>query len=179
MTANPNPDLSVGRGSEHVLDPRGIRINLTEASGRPGLGPVVLEAPGAPLAPLARTAGLGPLGGTAITGPSPDRAATAAQVVANGRPTTAELRRIDAERAVLVFGDETVERASVLMLPPTPSVGQFRGVMTQEVVIDGWRVLVEIEPAGRAALRERARRGVPRSVRADQPRSMPSSRGSW
>ncbi len=159
MTANPNPDLSVSGVAEQVLDPHGIRVSLTEASGRPGLGPVVLESPGTSLAPLPRTAGLGPLGGTAVTVSSAGPAASPSRVVANGRPTTAELRRIDAERGVLTFGDESVERASVLLLPPTPSAGKFRGVVTREIVVDGWRVLVEIEPAGRAALRERARRG--------------------
>jgi len=33
-----------------------------------------------------------------------------------------------------------------------------RGVLRREVVVGGWRVEVEVEPAGRAALRERARR---------------------
>ena len=62
------------------------------------------------------------------------------------------------ERFVLVRDDEAAERASVLMLPAS-SAGHLRGAVTREVVVDGWRVLVEIEPAGRAALRERARRG--------------------
>ena len=76
MTANPNPDLAVGGSAEHVLDPRGIRVSLAEASGRPGLDPIVLESPGAPLVPVARAAGLGPLGGTAIAASPPSPNAT-------------------------------------------------------------------------------------------------------
>ncbi len=34
-----------------------------------------------------------------------------------------------------------------------------RGVVRREVVVDGWRIELEVESAARAALRERARRG--------------------
>jgi biotin carboxyl carrier protein len=92
------------------------------------------------------------------------------------QPGTIQLRRLDDERAVLDSGDLPKPAAdggssSVLLLPPEPA--EAPGVVRREVVIDGWRVLVEIEAAGRAALRERARRGSaeaaqsgPTSVRA-------------
>ena len=86
-------------------------------------------------------------------------------------PATAEaaLTRLDAVRAILTEGDD---RRRVLLLPPsaTPVAG---GVVVREVVVDGWRFLVEVEPEGRAALRERATRdgtdvgaGGPTEVRA-------------
>jgi biotin carboxyl carrier protein len=50
------------------------------------------------------------------------------------------------------------------------------GVMVREVVVDGWRLEVELEAEGRAALRDRARRGEsspdaggPIEIRADLP----------
>ena len=52
------------------------------------------------------------------------------------------------------------------------------GVVVREVVVDGWRVEVELEPERRASLRERARRasdvagrGGPVEVRRDHPGS--------
>ena len=48
------------------------------------------------------------------------------------------------------------ERALVLPMEPAP--GQPSGVERREVVIDGWRIEVTVEPEARAALRERARR---------------------
>ena len=46
-----------------------------------------------------------------------------------------------------------------LILPMAPVAGQASGVDRCEVIIDGWRIEVTLEPAARAALRERARRG--------------------
>jgi biotin carboxyl carrier protein len=71
--------------------------------------------------------------------------------------TRATLRRLDAERAVLESpGDPpTSQRFMLLPAAPAPSGGALR----REVVVDGWRFEVEVEPAARAALRDRARRG--------------------
>jgi biotin carboxyl carrier protein len=38
--------------------------------------------------------------------------------------------------------------------------GRGNGTFDYEIVLDGWRFLVSVEPAARAALRERARRGA-------------------
>jgi biotin carboxyl carrier protein len=45
-----------------------------------------------------------------------------------------------------------------LILPMEPGPGQPSGVERREVVIDGWRIEVTVEPEARAALRDRARR---------------------
>ena len=45
-----------------------------------------------------------------------------------------------------------------LVLPMEAAIGQPSGVERREVVIDGWRIEVTVEPESRAALRDRARR---------------------
>jgi biotin carboxyl carrier protein len=47
----------------------------------------------------------------------------------------------------------------VLLGPLEGDAGDGRGVARREVVVDGWRVELEIEAERRAALRDRARRG--------------------
>ena len=80
------------------------------------------------------------------------------------------LHRLDDERASL-DGRDRGEAAAILLLPL--EAADTSGASRREVVVDGWRVVVDIESAGRAALRERARRGRaetagsgPTSVRA-------------
>lgn len=46
-----------------------------------------------------------------------------------------------------------------VILEPPEAIADGRGVVRREVVVDGWRVEVEIESARRAVLRERASRG--------------------
>ena len=45
-----------------------------------------------------------------------------------------------------------------LVLPMERAAGQPSGVERREVVIDGWRIEVTVEPESRATLRDRARR---------------------
>lgn len=60
----------------------------------------------------------------------------------------------DARAALRVAGDPSRHQVLVLPLPgKSPTTGR-----NVEVVIDGWRFEVEVEPEQRAALRERARR---------------------
>ena len=70
------------------------------------------------------------------------------------------LDRLDDIHAVLVEGeDREGSRTAVIMLPPVPSGDSTTGVVRREVIVDGWRIEVEIESEARANLRERARRG--------------------
>jgi biotin carboxyl carrier protein len=55
--------------------------------------------------------------------------------------------------------DARLAARRALVLPMEPVAGQPSGVERREVVIDGWRVEVLVEPEARAALRERATRG--------------------
>jgi biotin carboxyl carrier protein len=71
-----------------------------------------------------------------------------------GLPT--HLVWIDDERASL-----EPERIDVLIVPPEPgqSTVAAPGVLRREVVVEGWRFEVDVEPEARALLRERASRG--------------------
>jgi pyruvate carboxylase len=64
----------------------------------------------------------------------------------SGRATLQDAERGDSHRVLILPGGHPG--------PPAPS-----GVDLLEVVIEGWRIEVEVEQAARAALRERARRG--------------------
>jgi biotin carboxyl carrier protein len=74
--------------------------------------------------------------------------------------THAHLEHQDGRRVRLV--DETTgdSRAHDILLGPAKPAGRDRrGVSYREVVVDGWRIEVEVESAVHAALRERAHRG--------------------
>jgi biotin carboxyl carrier protein len=146
--------------TERMPDPRGVRVGLVVPVE--GVAPLVLEPPEIPLAPMARTTGEGILGGIAPVPPaagSPLEAADAAPpVLVEGRALVVRLTMHGPERGTLRTEDP--ERATrVLLLPPATGPGLALGVVRREVVVDGWRVEVDVESAGRAALRERASRG--------------------
>jgi biotin carboxyl carrier protein len=143
--------------------PRAIRVGLAAGSAGADVPPLVVEA-------------------TDVDG----------RVLVDGTATDVALLRLDAERALLVRGGHgnpggagtanpghAGGRLSVLLLPlaGAPAASTARGIAggpaRREVVVDGWRFEVEIEPAARAALRERAtrardaaRRSGPTEVRA-------------
>ena len=110
-------------------------------------------------------------------------------ILIDGAPAGVHLSRFDGRRAVLTTAeaDQTVEkgrgadggtaggpaggagiaegarpgqagRTTRLVLGPAERRAGD-GVEVREVVVGGWRVLVEVEPEARASLRERARRG--------------------
>ena len=147
-------------GDGRMPDPRGVRVSLAPSSAAAGIQPLVLEPPQIPVAPAARVTGVGLLGGTAPIRPveAPDPAGHR-HVMLNGEPAEAELILLDGIRAILARGGPTGTRDRVLILSPAPATDGARGVVRREVVVDGWRVELEVEPAARAALRERARRG--------------------
>jgi 3-methylcrotonyl-CoA carboxylase alpha subunit len=77
----------------------------------------------------------------------------------DGEATPVRLRRLDHARGILEStADGTAARTIVLFGPVRPD--RDRGTDVREVVVDGWRIEVEIEPERRAVLRERARRGA-------------------
>jgi biotin carboxyl carrier protein len=171
MTARTSRDRAKGNGAKRPAaaparldspagparppDPRGVRVTVVGADDLSGVRPVVVEPAPEPLAPTNATVGVGPLGGVAMSsGPAPDRPEPTLTV--DGAPLEAALRALDAERARLVPPGEPGHH--VLLLDSDPS-GATPGTLRREVVIDGWRFEVEVEPAARAALRERARRG--------------------
>lgn len=84
-------------------------------------------------------------------------------IVVAGAPLGARLERRDSSHAVLVQDDPLEpNRTAVVILTPEPGSG---GTVRREVIVDGWRILVDIEPEQRASLRERARRGRDQTAR--------------
>jgi len=80
----------------------------------------------------------------------------------DGRPEAASLAIHEPPRGRLTTLDGIYD---VLLLPvPDPARGAA-GVQRLEVVIDGWRFEVDLEPEGRAALRDRATRARGDKVR--------------
>ena len=93
--------------------------------------------------------------------------------------TGARVEWLDREHAILAeepsAGARPVSVRTRLMIGPARRRPDD-GVMVREVVVDGWRVEVEVEAEGRAVLRDRVRRGLPArgssgtiEIRADLP----------
>jgi biotin carboxyl carrier protein len=123
------------------------------------------RADGRPPAPSAVRVSLvagGPNGAAApiVVGPGDDPG----HATVDGLPIAASLRWLDGVRARLeTEGDQAA--AAVLLLAPSRAAGRS-GVLRREVVVDGWRFEVDVEPEARAALRERASRAAAAQVRA-------------
>jgi biotin carboxyl carrier protein len=170
-------DVTVTSGSEEavgLVDPRAVRVGLGAATPGSGDGRLVVGPLAEPLAPLRDSlAGKGLLGGQA---PLPDRdplpdaptdetpvltrgPAARATVLLNGVPLAVRLFSDPADvRAVLVEGEGSAARSAHVVFTGRPVTGPD-GIVRREIVVDGWRFDVELEPERRAALRERARRG--------------------
>jgi biotin carboxyl carrier protein len=78
------------------------------------------------------------------------------RVLVDGQLIDVEVRWLDPEHLVLGVGDGDGPHDRVLLLPPTAAARG--GPARREVVVAGWRFEIEVEPASRAALRERATR---------------------
>jgi biotin carboxyl carrier protein len=98
------------------------------------------------------TVGTGPFGGLAIAPDDgdPEPVLAQRQVLVDGEPSDAGLRPLGGGRYVLEVGHT---RTRVVMEPDAPAVG---GVRRREVLADGFRFMVDVEPERIAALRERA-----------------------
>ncbi len=137
-------------------DPRGIRVSVVGAEAD-GPAPIVVEP--APMAIVAapRTSGTGLLGGV-VQRPGDGREPAGSATV-DGAPIAAALRTLGPGRALLAEAPGGPSH-SVLLRPAGPtSVHLPPGVARHEVVIDGWRIEVDVQSATRAALEDRARRG--------------------
>ena len=95
-------------------------------------------------------------------------------ILVDGEPAAIELRPGDGRHATLLLGrdrdpadaadhaeypEQTTPRRAVRLTLGAVERRAGDAVGRREVVVDGWRVVVESEPEARAALRERARRG--------------------
>jgi glutaconyl-CoA/methylmalonyl-CoA decarboxylase subunit gamma len=147
----------VAASDGRVADPRGVRVSVVMATA-PAPPPLVVEPPDIPIAPAHRSSAPGIVGSpvwaslTVRPGAGDRR-----YVIVNGEPVEAELQELDGEHAILVRGGPAGSRDRLLILPAAAAV-ESPGSVRLEVVIDGWRFEVEVEPATRAALRDRSRR---------------------
>jgi biotin carboxyl carrier protein len=154
-----------------IVDPRAVRVALGKAAAHAETTPIVIEPAAMPLAPAPRIAGTGVLGGVAVpaTGFRPNAVGADGVVLIDGEPVQVRLERIGPVHGILVEGPGEATRSAVILLPvdgPPGAGGSVgagaprpAGIERREVVVDGWRVEVEIESERRASLRERARRG--------------------
>ena len=167
-TAAPAPD--------GIVDPRAVRVALAPVAAHAEIDPIVVEPPAVPVAPAQRIAGLGVLGGMAApaSGFGASDVVDQGIVLIDGDPVHIRLDRLGPVHGVLIDDRTPASRTSVLLLPfelapGAPGSGgaavQRSGVERREVVVDGWRVEIEIESERRASLRERARRGREESAR--------------
>jgi len=78
--------------------------------------------------------------------------------VVDGVSSHASLLRPAPDRAVLRSAPDAAP-SLVLLLDAGPGSDPWGGTERREVVVDGWRIEVELQSAARAALRERASRG--------------------
>ena len=138
---------------ERPLDPRGVRVSVAGPDEPPEL--LVIEPAAVPIGPMAPSTGQGLLGGVAGVPAVPLDDDPEVGLMANGSPLEATLQQVDAEHAILRLADG--ERHRVLLLEGES--GNHAAGRRREVVIDGWRIEVDVEPAARAALRDRASRG--------------------
>ena len=116
-----------------TIDPRAVRLALAPASLHPQARPMVVR---------------------------PSSAAEDGLVMVDDQPLEVRLHSLDAVRGVLVEGHGAgAARSAVILMPLERADGPASGTARREVIVDGWRIEVEIEPERRAELRDRARRG--------------------
>ena len=151
-----------GGPSGRAWDPRAIRVTLRVGSGPDGLPAIVLEPPETPAVAASGPAGAGgSYGGepqaAGLTFAAPDTPSPRV-VLVDGAPLEVDLHRLHGDRARLAIGGGVASEHRVLLPAPDRHARTAAGAR-REVVVDGWRFEVEVEPAARAALRERASRG--------------------
>jgi biotin carboxyl carrier protein len=161
--------VSADPRSTRAVDPRAVRVALAPASAAVELSPIVLEPAAIPVVPARRSSFAG---ATDVIHPGPnvqsvelgsEPGVPSGLVIIDGVPVSVRLERRDTAHAVLVDDDHDTERVAVVMLPAESSAS---GTVSREVIVDGWRIVVEIESEQRATLRERARRGRDETARS-------------
>jgi biotin carboxyl carrier protein len=185
----PTPDRTVtsvaASAAEPYPDPRAVRVALARSLAHADLAPMVVEPMPVPIAPVPSVIGRGLLGGAtaataataASTGPGSSTApGQPLEVLVDGSAVLATLLGQGSGHATLVVSaipddgiDSRVEGAATittrLLLEPPEPLPDGRGVVRREIVVDGWRIELDIESERRAALHDRARRGREESAR--------------
>ena len=160
------------------IDPRAVRVTVSAAGRVEGDPAMIVSPPSDPvLRPIERLAGTAILGGIpspvdrshdghgAGLEPPRDPATPAPRLVeVDGAMAHVDLERLDDEHAVLVDRADGEGRRTRVILGPIHR-RESDGIVVRELVVEGWRIEVELEPERRASLRERARRALNASGR--------------
>jgi biotin carboxyl carrier protein len=137
---------------------RAVRIAVAAASRLSDEEPIVVGPPLEPLAPLSATfAGRGVLGGVGSPGTAVPAGPPSGEYLVDGSVMSLGLERRGPSRALFRAPAEDGSPHRIVFIGP--AVVGADGLTRREVVVDGWRIELEIEPERRAMLRERARRG--------------------
>jgi hypothetical protein len=145
---------------EAPIDPRAIRVGVAPTSRLPSDPTITVGPSSVTLEPLRdKLAGVGLLGGVAAIPSAGDSAGPVEPELplVDGTPTAVRLEWLDDRRAVLVRGEGSEATRTPVLIGPVWDRG---GTSIREVVVDGWRLDLELESERRAALRERSRRGT-------------------
>ena len=145
-----------------TTDPRAVRVRPEAGSGFGDETSVEVSPAPEPLQMTNPTVGTGPFGGLAMAPEVDEAPAVSAQrqPVIDGRPTEVSLRPLGGGRYRL---EEASTSTRVVLEPDGPAPG---GVRRREVLVEGFRFVVDVESERIAALRERATSGRGASVHA-------------
>ncbi len=149
------PSRSLSGEPPAQLDPRAVRVRLSDISGVAGSTSILVAPAHEPLRMANPTVGRGPLGGAAIAPPVEDDAGVLAQrhLEVDGVASDAKVRDLGAGRWIL---EEPGCSSRVVIEPDSDG---SNGSRIREVLVDGFRFLVETESERISALRERASQG--------------------
>jgi biotin carboxyl carrier protein len=146
MIAGPTREAAEPAMPDGLIDPRAVRVGVAASSRLEGDPAITLSPAPDPATRL-------PQDGPA----SPDLP------LIDGVATTVSLERFGDVRARLIesaaVGSTGPAVGTNLLLGPL-RIDRAHGTRCREVVVDGWRIEVELEFERRAVLRERARRGA-------------------
>jgi biotin carboxyl carrier protein len=138
-----------------AVDPRAVRVSL-DAEAHPDDAHSVRVSPAMdPLRMTNPTVGRGPLGGAAMapTDDPTDGVSTQRQMLVDDAPSVATVRNQGGGRYLLA---EDAGATRVILEAASVVAG---GIRRREVLVDGFRFVVDVESEWIAALRERASRG--------------------
>jgi biotin carboxyl carrier protein len=145
-----------------AVDPRAVRVSL-DAESHPGDAHAIRVSPGTgPLRMTNPTVGRGPLGGAAMAPQAspPEGVSAQRQLLVDDAPSDAVIRSQGGGRYLLEMGSGVTR---VILEPSTVVTG---GTRRREVLVDGFRFVVDAESERIAALRERASQGRASSAHA-------------
>jgi biotin carboxyl carrier protein len=146
MIAGPTREAAGPAVPDGPIDPRAVRVGVAASSRLEG-DPALTVSP----APDPATR----LPQDGVAGPD--------LPLVDGVPTAVSLERFGDVRARLVEAATVGSTGSAVrtnLLLGAVRTDRARGTRLREVVVDGWRIDVELEVERRAVLRERARRGA-------------------